>query len=395
MPYKPLGQHINGSPPALISQIPAHALLHALLQTNHVYLLPTYSMAVRPPKKKLSLSKSTKAKDETSPSAKWKVIKKGLSKTKSRSRSNKGCYESTKAHNSPQLQALQRALDCPGCEYAHNVSNSMMSIDETVLKTYNTSSYPYHFINKITRCEDIDICPLSTEPQAEEIPTFWEEIPASLRKRYYKQLEIIIDRYTKKGAKLTEYEVGHLDEDEVVRLAHYQMDYHIQQHYLCHRSWLNLCRDENDIRELQSFQWEMAALSGDWDEQMKANGLKWREGWANDYNRGFEQQTEYWEERKYAREKQMATAKARWAYIQKLRWMQRRQKMDADAETQTFRLYLGPRLLRTVEVAKDTLYRRYEARCMAKRFAYIMGDFDSCSESEMDSDDFEDEDYEF
>ncbi|KAJ6070408.1 hypothetical protein N7467_011727 [Penicillium canescens] len=351
-------------------------------------------MTVLPSKKKLSLSKSTKAREETSPSAKWKVIKKGISKTKSCSRRNKG-REYTKAHSSPQLQALQGALDCPGCEYAQNVSNSMMLIDETVLKTYNTSSYPYHFINKITRCEDIDICPLSTEPQTEEIPTFWEDIPASLRKCYYEQLEVIIDRYTKKGAKLTEYEIGHLDEDEVVLLAHYQMDYHIQQHYVCHRSWVNLCRDENDLRELQSFQWKMAVFSGAWDEQMKANGLKWREGWANDYNRGFEQQTEYWKEREYAREKQTATAKAHWAYIQKLRRMQRRQKMDADAETQTFRLYLGPRLLRTVEVVTDTSYTHYEARRMAKRYAYMMGDLDGYSESEMDSDDFEDEDCEF
>src|SRR4051794_31132570 len=91
-------------------------------------LLPTYSMTARPSKKKLSLSKSTKARDETSPSAKWKLIKKGLSKTKSCSRRNKGRYESTKAHSSPQLQALQGALDCPGCEYAQNVSNSMMLI---------------------------------------------------------------------------------------------------------------------------------------------------------------------------------------------------------------------------------------------------------------------------
>ena len=69
--------------------------------------------------------------------------------------------------------------------------------------------------------------------------------------------------------------------------------------------------------------------------------------------------------------------------------------MDADAETQTFRLYLGPRLLRTVEVVKDTSYTHYEARRMAKRYAYMMGDLDGYSESEMDSDEFEDEDCEF
>ncbi|KAJ5775364.1 uncharacterized protein N7511_000375 [Penicillium nucicola] len=339
-------------------------------------------MAPRQSKKSPS-SKSTRAKDQNSPSFQWKIIRADLSKSKSRLRSRKNRQEPIQGNSSPQLAALQEALDCPGCEYADNVSHSMMLIDEKVLKTYHTSSYPYHFINKVTRSEDIRVCPLSTEPPSEEIPTFWDDISLSLRQRYYKKLELIIGRYNKKGAKLNEKKIGHLDEDEVVRLAHYQMDYHIQQHYLRHRSCLTLCRDEDDLRQMQSFQWSIAAANGELKQEMKAKGLKWRDGWVNDYNHGFEQQTEFWEERGLEREKQVATARARWAYIQKLRGMQRRRKINTDADIQTFRFYLGPRLLRTIDVAKDTSRVRQQLQYEARRYLSMLGDSFSSPASEM------------
>ncbi|KAJ5317799.1 hypothetical protein PENANT_c004G07506 [Penicillium antarcticum] len=338
-------------------------------------------MAVRKPKKNLSLSKSTKTRDENFPSAKWSVIKRELSSTKYRLHSKKELHASIQTSSSPQLQALREALDCPGCEYADKVSKYMMTIDETVLKTYDTSSYPYHFINKVMRNKDICVCPLSTEPPSEEIPTFWEEISSSLRKRYYKQLGIIIGKYKKKGSQLNETETGHLDKGEVVRLAHYQLDYHIQQHYLRHRSCLTLCRDEDDLGQMQSFQLKIAAANGDWEQELKPSGQIWRDGWLNDYNRGFEQQTTFWEERGHEREKQIETARARWAYIQKLRGMQIRQMIKADADIQTFRFYLGPQLLRTIDVAKDTPQVQEDLQIQARCYANMMGDSYSSSGS--------------
>jgi hypothetical protein len=338
-------------------------------------------MAVLPSKKKSTPSKSRKTKDENSPSAKWTAIKAELSKNQIHWRSINATSEPIESHSSPQLQALKEALDCPGCDYANNVSKSMLLIDETVLKTYDTLSYPYHFINQVTT--DTTLCPLSTEPAIEENPTFWEEIPDPLRKRYYKQLEVIINRYNTEGARLTEYEVGHLDKDEVFCLAHYQLDYHIQQHYLRNRSWVSLCRDEDDLLKLQSYQWKMAALGGDWKERMKPNGVNWREGWANDYNRGFEQQIEFWGKQEPQREKQVAMTRERWAYIQKLRGMQRLQKIDADANIQTFRFYLGPRLLRTINVTKETPETRDEAEREAERYIDM---WRQCLDNETESD---------
>lgn len=90
--------------------------------------------------------------------------------------------------------------------------------------SYITSQYPPFFASKIAL--DDYISPSDTDIVTHEYDntTFWEYITPAQQQRYYDKIDTIL--------KKAEAESGKPIDEATVLFAHYQVDFHIRQHYL-------------------------------------------------------------------------------------------------------------------------------------------------------------------
>lgn len=210
---------------------------------------------------------------------------------------------------SPQSAALQDALQCTQCRDLHIIPY-MMSAD-IAAGSYIISEYPPFFASKIA--SDDCISPLDTNMAAHQNndETFWEDITPTQQQRYYDKIDTIL--------KKAEAESGKPIDEATVLFAHYQVDFHIRQHYLAPRSILNLCRSKDDIRALTHWQWKSAVS----DKTAFAGCPDWGVGWVHEPSNSIGQQIAAWRMGERRREKHLAEVQARWAEIRDERQKQR------------------------------------------------------------------------
>ena len=203
--------------------------------------------------------------------------------------------------------ALQEALECTKCNHVEIIP-FMMNVD-VEMGIYITTQYPPYFANKSAPIDEI--CPLDATSHQAEAMTFWKDITLSQQQHYYEQVDAIIKR--------TEAESGWPATEATVLFAHYQVDFHIRQHYLAPKSLLNICREKKDVLELRHWQWETAESEGSAFAEDPEFGV----GWVNDPTNSLDQQYEGWKMRESQREHRLVNSKAQWAEIQNERREQR------------------------------------------------------------------------
>ncbi|OQE39850.1 hypothetical protein PENCOP_c006G04650 [Penicillium coprophilum] len=210
---------------------------------------------------------------------------------------------------SPQNAALQEALECTQCRDLHIIPY-MMNAD-IAAGSYITSEYPPFFVSK--SIPDECISPFDTTSMAYQHHnvTFWDDITPSQQQHYYGKIDAIL--------KEAEAESGKPADEATVLFAHYQVDFHIRQHYLAPRSILNLCRSKDDIRGLKHWEWETAVS----DETAFAEFRDWGVAWVHEPSNSVGHQIAAWRMREKQREKHLAEVQARWAEIKKERQKQR------------------------------------------------------------------------
>lgn len=208
-----------------------------------------------------------------------------------------------------QSAALQDALECTQCRDLHIIPY-MMNAD-IAKGSYITSQYPPFFASKIAL--DDDISPSDTDIVTHEYDntTFWEYITPAQQQRYYDKIDTIL--------KKAEAESGKPIDEATVLFAHYQVDFHIRQHYLAPRSILNLCRSKDDIRSLTHWQWKSAVE----DETAFTEFADWGVGWVHEPSNSLGHQIAAWQMGERGREKHLAEVQARWAEIKDERRKQR------------------------------------------------------------------------
>ncbi|CAI7604797.1 unnamed protein product [Penicillium glandicola] len=202
---------------------------------------------------------------------------------------------------SPQTIALQEALECTECGDLH-INPYMMYVD-IAAGSYITSQYPPSFVSKSE--VDDNISPFDTDLSAHQNInlTFWEDITDAQEKRYYDKIDSILKR--------TEVESGKPADEATILFAHYQVDFHIRQHYLVPRSFLNLCRSKHDIIALNRWKWENAVA----DETAFAECRDWGVGWVHEPSNSIGHQIAAWLMGERKREAHLAEVQARWAEI--------------------------------------------------------------------------------
>jgi hypothetical protein len=210
---------------------------------------------------------------------------------------------------SSQNAALQEALECTQCRNLHIIPYMMNS--DIAAGSYITSEYPPFFISK--NVSDEYVSPFDTDIAAHQNSnvTFWDDITPSQQQHYYSKIDAIL--------KKAETETGKPADEATVLFAHYQVDFHIRQHYLAPRSILNLCRSKDDIRGLNSWQWETAVS----DETAYAEVPDWGVGWVHEPSNSIGHQIAVWRMGERSREKHLAEVRARWAEIMEERKKQR------------------------------------------------------------------------
>lgn len=220
------------------------------------------------------------------------------------------CDPFTDKSKSSQNAALQDALECTECGDLHIIPY-MLNAD-IAAGSYITSEYPPFFSSKSTSDND-SISPFDTDIVVHQNnnATFWDDITPAQKQRYYDKIDIIL--------KKAEAESGKPIDEATVLFAHYQVDFHIRQHYLAPRSILNLCRSKDDIRALNHWQWKCAAE----DETALAEFPDWGVGWRHEPSNSIGQQIAAWRMGERKREKHLAEVKARWAEIMDERQEQR------------------------------------------------------------------------
>ncbi|KAJ5836758.1 hypothetical protein N7447_002784 [Penicillium robsamsonii] len=210
---------------------------------------------------------------------------------------------------SPQNAALQEALECTQCRHLHIIPY-MMNAD-IAAGSYITSEYPPFFVSKSVPDENISPFDTNLGAYQNNNATMWDDITPSQQQHYYGKIDAIL--------KKAEAESGKPVDEATVLFAHYQVDFHIRQHYLAPRSILNLCRSKDDIRGLKHWEWETAVS----DETAFAEFPDWGVGWVHEPSNSIGHQIAAWRMGEIKREKHLAEVKARWAKIKDEREKQR------------------------------------------------------------------------
>ncbi|KAJ5649340.1 uncharacterized protein N7484_003063 [Penicillium longicatenatum] len=201
---------------------------------------------------------------------------------------------------------------------------------------YIATNYPPYFPNASKRDENIS--PLDTNTPNSDL-SHWKVISEAQRQQYYKIVEHILDTRMHENAPA--------DSDLAILFAHYQVDYHIRQHYLAHRGVLTLCRDASDMQTLRKWQWRMDAIDSviTPDDRQPVQPKPHRPtGWPKDGNLEMLHQTHLWKKSWKVRQKRVEDVRARWAVIMEERRRQREWLLAKQASTLTVRLYFGGEL---------------------------------------------------
>lgn len=195
---------------------------------------------------------------------------------------------------------------------------------------YIATHYPPHFQTNLTSEESIS--PFDTEPRNKD-PSYWRRLSLTQRQRYYQLVEQNINQIID--------EKRAMSPATAILFAHYQVDYHIRQHYLARRGVLTLCRDTKDLHQLRKWQWKMAdidSVRSSEPVEIKAAGYRgW--GWPNDTNLEMMHQNIMWKRSSRARLKRVREVRARWAVIMEERRKQRELLKLKQGATFTLRLY--------------------------------------------------------
>jgi hypothetical protein len=214
------------------------------------------------------------------------------------------CAELSK---SPHNIALQEALKCTECADLH-INPYMMEAD-IAAKAYVITEYPPFFSCKSVQDDNID--PINTSLPQNKDTTFWDDITLSQQQKYYD----IIDTLIKKAEK----ESGKPADETTVLFAHYQVDFHIRQHYLRPRSLLNLCRSRQEIKDLNYWHWENAVS----DRRTSGISPEYGVGWVHEPSNSIGHQIEAWKKGERLREEHLAEVRMQWAKIMEERRKQR------------------------------------------------------------------------
>ncbi|KAJ5992215.1 hypothetical protein N7451_007939 [Penicillium sp. IBT 35674x] len=256
----------------------------------------------------------------------------------------KASHMATYSHNTQEKQweeaektvvarALEEALNCRKCPLSITEATMKADIDQG---NYITSSYPPYFPNASKRDENIS--PLDTTTPNNNL-SHWKIINEAQRQQYYKIVEHSLD------ARL--HEDASTDPDLAILFAHYQLDYHIRQHYLAYRGVLTLCRDASDMQTLRKWQWRMdtidAIIASD-DSHPVQPKVHRPTGWSKDENLEMLHQTHLWKKSWKVRQKRVEEVRARWVVIMEERRRQRERLLAKQASTLTVRLYFGGEL---------------------------------------------------
>lgn len=230
--------------------------------------------------------------------------------TKRKLTSRKDWTEAAKEKISPQNAALQNALECTECRDLHIIPY-MLNAD-IAAGSYITSEYPPFFASESIPDND-SISPFDADIVVHQNnnATFWDDITPAQQQRYYDKIDTIL--------KKAEAGSGKPIDEATVLFAHYQVDFHIRQHYLAPRSILNICRSKDDIRALNHWQWKCAIA----DETAFTEFPDWGVGWMHEPSNSIGHQIAAWRMGERRREKHLAEVKARWAEIMDERQEQR------------------------------------------------------------------------
>lgn len=198
---------------------------------------------------------------------------------------------------------------------------------------YITTHYPPYFQTNLTS-ED-SISPFDTSIQSNGL-SYWRRLTLTQRQRYYGLVEQNLNQTLDEGTTA-------LDPETAALFAHYQVDYHIRQHYLARRGVLTLCRDAKDLQQLRQWQWKMTDIDAGEAAQLvsieAAAQRGWR--WPHDANLELMHQNIMWKRSARARLRRVREVRARWAVIMEERRRQREEllRILARQGTLTVRLY--------------------------------------------------------
>ncbi|KAJ5089101.1 hypothetical protein N7532_007785 [Penicillium argentinense] len=253
------------------------------------------------------------------------------------------------ASESDMLEVLEEALICTKCQIT--VTEAIMKLDVDN-GAYIDAHYPPFFAN--TRTRDDNISPLHADSSKTkyEDPSWWRKISFSQRERYYAMVEENLNRSLNENKDI--------DPEVAVLFAHYQVDYHIRQHYLARRGVLSLCRNASDLQDLRTWQWDMAAIDrinmgkdidvSDPDEGWLPEERQW--GWPGDRNLEKAHQVPMWKRNSPVRRKRLRAVRAKWAIIMEERRKQREELLKKTGTTVTVRLYLSGDLMTVRELPR-------------------------------------------
>ncbi|CAI7659194.1 unnamed protein product [Penicillium bialowiezense] len=217
------------------------------------------------------------------------------------------CTEFTNEPKSQQNAALQEALQCTECNMGITPKKMQSDIANGI---YSTARYPPYFTNKLAPVEEIS--PLDTSPRQPRDFTFWSDITDAQQHKYFEAVDAVIRR--------AEATIGQAASEAVVVYAHYHVDSHIRQHYMRTQSVLNLCRDRQEVIDLNHWQWETAAS----EETADVDNEEWGVGWASDLTNSLNEQYNEWKTRQSQRDDHLAFVKSQWIQIQREREEQRK-----------------------------------------------------------------------
>ncbi|KAJ5104443.1 hypothetical protein NUU61_001790 [Penicillium alfredii] len=234
-----------------------------------------------------------------------------------------------------RVEAAKEALNCSKCRLAVTEETMALEIESG---NFILTQYPPCFAN--TNKRDEHISPLDTVDDQEDF-TYWKHLSRATQQQYHDRVEEHLDKAL---AKLDKF-----NPELVALFAHYQVAYHIRQHYLARGGVLVLCRSSDDVHQLRRWQWEMAhadgTLSADTgDKVMEEDEVPWvvdceRWQWPHDANLLMMHQSALWRRRWRRRQRRVEEVRVRWALIMEERWRQREMLQLKQASTLTVRLY--------------------------------------------------------
>ncbi|KAJ6007528.1 hypothetical protein N7540_011504 [Penicillium herquei] len=251
----------------------------------------------------------------------------------------------TTADEDSMCESIEEALSCQKCTLC--ITEAIMRVD-IENGTYDASQYPPSFSNPSTR--DDDISPFDT-PAPKNNLSHWTVITVPQRQRYYELVEKNLNN------RLDAEDPA--DAELAILFAHYQVDYHIQQHYLARRGILTLCRDSRDMHSLRRWQWrmnltEIVLQQNSEDSNQRTWPSSSREvSWPKDDNLQMLHATILWKKSSRARKEHLEQVRIKWAAIMEERRKQRAALLAKQAASMMrVKLYCGGELIEVRELKR-------------------------------------------